>query len=68
MRLISIPVEANAGHHAGLAMSQWCKERGLDYDVHYDWTFRSLDRAVKFRFFDENEPLASLFILTWCTK
>lgn len=46
-----------------IAMSMWCKEHGLKYDVDYRWSIDSKTRVALFTF--ENDADATMFILRW---
>jgi len=46
-----------------IKMSNWCKENGLVHSKDYDWAFRNLSNEIHFRFYSDDQSLATMFAL-----
>ena len=67
MIIIKIPY-TDAQLHAtrrAIEMSNWCKENGLVHSKHFDWSFMSELKQIHFRFYSDDESLATMFALIW---
>lgn len=69
MKTVVIPYkdQRNAVGEA-ITMSYWCKDMGLIREKDYDWTFKSNEKEICFRFYGEDESYASLFALKWAGR
>jgi hypothetical protein len=48
-----------------IEMSNWCKDNGLVHSKHFDWSFRHQLNEIHFRFYSDDESLATMFALLW---
>jgi hypothetical protein len=48
-----------------IAMSKWCRDNGLEDNKHFDWAFRSNLKEIHFRFYSDEESLATMFAMIW---
>lgn len=67
MIIVKIPY-ANAQYIAtkrAIEMSNWWKENGLVHSQDYDWSFRSELHEIHFRFYSDEQSLATMFVLIW---
>jgi hypothetical protein len=49
-----------------LAISHWLQDDyGLVREKDFDWFFMSAAQEVHFRFFDDNEAIASFMLMKW---
>jgi hypothetical protein len=66
VKLIVVPYN-NQRDAAGeaIAMSQWCRDMGLERNTDYDWTFMTGKKEIHFRFFGNKESYSTMFALKW---
>jgi hypothetical protein len=67
MIIIKIPYlgATNIAARRAIEMSNWCKENGLVHSKHFDWSFRHQLKEIHFRFYSDDESLATMFALIW---
>ena len=67
MIIVKIPY-TDAQLHAtkrAIEMSNWCKENGLVHSQDFDWSFMNHLKEIHFRFYSDEESLATMFALIW---
>lgn len=49
----------------GIELSRWCQEQGLIHNQDYDWAVITAKKELHFRFYGNNQSVATLFTLKW---
>lgn len=69
MKTISVPWIADdrpgVRSQRALEMSHWLKDQGLKHGVDFDWYYEPQFQSTRFRFYNENESMATMFALRW---
>ena len=69
MNIVKLPLDhTNPAQRAGkaLAISHWLQDDyGLVREKDFDWFFMSAAQEVHFRFYNDNEAVASFLLMKW---
>ena len=67
MIIVKIPYlgDTNIAVRQAIEMINWCKENGLVHSKHFDWSFMNHLKEIHFRFYSDEESLATMFALFW---
>jgi hypothetical protein len=69
MNIVKLPLtDVKTSHRAtkALEISHWLQDDyGLVRDKDFDWFFMSAAQEVHFRFFNDNEAVASFMLMKW---
>lgn len=69
MNIVKLPLDARYPSERvtrALEISHWLSdEYGLEREKDFDWCFMSRDKEVHFRFFNDNEEMASFMVMKW---
>ena len=67
MIIIKIPYlgATNIAVRQAIEMINWCKKNGLVHSQDFDWSFMNHLKEIHFRFYSDEQSLATMFALFW---